>query len=309
MGRKGQPPIPGGIFVVDKPGGMTSHDVVSKVRRALKIRRVGHAGTLDPMATGVLVVAFGQATKLVPWLTADDKIYDATVRLGTSTDTLDAEGRVLESAAVPQVTRSGLEEAIAPFLGEYDQVAPKVSAIKIDGRALHKRVRDGEDVKPPSRRVALREVTIQAIRGEELDLRVHSGKGFYVRSFARDLSQKLGTLGHLSMLRRVASGLFRIEDAIAIDEVETGGELSLHDAALRLFRRYELSSAELREVGFGRAIAAPRALLDEDDARPVALTHAEHLVAITETEGESLKILRGFQSIVPKALFEAAAPG
>ncbi len=211
---------PHGVLVVDKPRGPTSHDVVARVRRSLGTRAVGHAGTLDPMATGVLVVLVGEAAKLSAYLTADDKRYDATVRLGAETHTLDAEGEVTAVAPVPALTRGDVEAALAAFHGEHDQQAPVVSAIKRDGVALHARARRGEHVEAPVRRVVLREASLVGLaevpcaQGDvtalDLQLQLHVGKGFYVRSLARDLARALGTVGHLVALRRTASGAFRV---------------------------------------------------------------------------------------------------
>jgi tRNA pseudouridine55 synthase len=215
---EGAAAAPHGVLVVDKPQGPTSHDVVSRVRRALGTRAVGHAGTLDPMATGVLVVLVGEAAKLSAYLTADDKRYDATVRLGSETHTLDADGEETATAPVPPVTVADVARALASFLGETQQVAPVVSAIKRDGEALHKRARRGEDVQAPVRAVVLHEAEVLGVDVSDgaataparvdLRLRLHVGKGFYVRSLARDLARRLGTVGHLSALRRTASGRF-----------------------------------------------------------------------------------------------------
>jgi tRNA pseudouridine55 synthase len=216
---------PHGVLVVDKPRGPTSHDVVARVRRALGTRAVGHAGTLDPMATGVLVVLVGEAAKLSAYLTADAKRYEATLRLGTETHTLDAEGEVVATAPVPPLTRTAVEAALATFVGTHAQVAPVVSAIKKDGVALHARVRRGEEVVAPVREVVLCEAELvdiaaatdapvaapdagAASTGVDLTLRLHVGKGFYVRSLGRDLARALGTVGHLVALRRTASGVF-----------------------------------------------------------------------------------------------------
>jgi len=219
---------PHGVLIVDKPQGPTSHDIVARVRRALGTKAVGHAGTLDPMATGVLVVLVGEAAKLSAYLTADDKRYDATIRLGTETHTLDAEGEVTATALVPPFTFDDVVRALAQFHGETQQRAPIVSAIKRDGEALHKRVRRGEDVEAPVRSVVLRSAEVlgvdriapiaaDATAGAarevvEIRLRVHVGKGFYVRSLARDLAHALGTVGHLSTLRRTASGPFVVAE-------------------------------------------------------------------------------------------------
>ncbi len=206
-----------GILLVDKAKGPTSHDVVARVRRALSQRSVGHAGTLDPMATGLLVIGLGEGTKLLAALTDDDKAYEARIELGTSTDTLDAEGTVTETAAVPTFDRATVERAVLDFVGTHLQVAPAYSAIKRDGRPLYELARRGEVVDAPTREVVLRTVAVGEISDRFIDIRMECGKGFYVRSFARDLAAALGTLGHLSALRRLASGGHRVNDALAYD--------------------------------------------------------------------------------------------
>jgi tRNA pseudouridine55 synthase len=217
-----------GVLVVDKPGGMTSHDVVGSVRRLLGTRRVGHAGTLDPMATGVLVVLIGEATKLGPYLTADDKRYAAGVTFGRATDTLDAEGSTTATAEVPAwlheelreaSPRGRLQEAIAAEVARTEQVPPVYSAIHVDGRRSHDRARAGEDVELTPRPVAVREVRVVGTSAADpgVALRVEVSKGYYVRSLARDLGDRLGVPAHLSALRREASGSFTIADAVSLD--------------------------------------------------------------------------------------------
>jgi len=228
---------PEGVLVVDKPGGMTSHDVVARVRRLLGTRRVGHAGTLDPMATGVLVVLVGEATKLGAYLTADDKSYVAKACFGRATDTLDAEGKVTATAEVPawlagelrvagQGSLSGaprLAEAIAAEIARTSQVPPAYSAIHVDGKRSHDLARAGEAVDLAPREVAVRAIEVVAAGAPEppedpwLTLRVHVAKGYYVRSLARDLGERLGVPAHLTALARTASGAFAIDDAVALD--------------------------------------------------------------------------------------------
>lgn len=229
-----------GVLIVDKPDGPTSHDVVRWARKVFGTRSVGHAGTLDPMATGVLVVAVGEATKLVPYLTASDKRYEAEITLGLATDTLDARGKEIARAEIPEgLTERDVAAALASFVGGYDQRAPVVSAIKRDGRSLHARVRAGEEVEAPVRRVELHEAEVEALDGEKIRITVHCGKGFYVRSLARDLAEKLGTLGHLSALRRTASGAFGLEgsvDGLALREAaaDPARRSAIHGALLTL---------------------------------------------------------------------------
>jgi tRNA pseudouridine55 synthase len=215
-----------GILVVDKPSGMTSHDVVARARRLLGTRRVGHAGTLDPMATGVLVVLAGEATKLAAHLTAHDKRYEARVTFGAATDTLDAEGTTIATAEVPawlteeiaQGGRAGrLAEAIAGELARREQVPPAFSAIQVDGERSYDRARKGEAVSLPPRPVEARAIRVIGGGERSVDLDLEVSKGYYVRSLARDLGERLGVPAHLSALRRTASGCFGIARAIALD--------------------------------------------------------------------------------------------
>lgn len=209
-----------GVLLVDKPAGISSHDVVVKARRALDTRRIGHAGTLDPMATGLLVLAVGEGCKLLRYLALDDKRYDATIRLGSQTDTLDAHGTVIETAPVPAALGlTQVRAAAAAFVGEIVQRVPEISAVKQGGVALHARVRRGEAVSAPERRVRVHAIEVRAVDADEIELGVHSGKGFYVRALARDLARALGTVGHLTALRRLQSGGFSIEQAAPFAEL------------------------------------------------------------------------------------------
>ena len=211
-----------GVLVVDKAIGPTSHDVVAVARGALRTREIGHTGTLDPMASGVLVLVVGQATKLVNSLTALQKRYEAIIKLGVSTSTLDAQGEVEAEAPVPALSVAQVEAAARGFLGERDQRAPIVSAIKREGTPLYKRARKGEQVEAPVRRVRLDEVEIQRVDATEIALSVRCGSGYYVRAFARDLAASLETLGHLTMLRRTHNGLFDLARAVTFAELLAG---------------------------------------------------------------------------------------
>jgi tRNA pseudouridine55 synthase len=260
-----------GILLVDKPGGISSHGVVAVARRALDTRRIGHAGTLDPMATGVLVLAVGEGCKVLRYLVLDDKRYDAAIQLGTETDTLDADGVVTATCAIPApLDAARVDEAARAFVGEIVQRAPVVSAIKRGGVALHARVRRGETVEAPERRVLVHSIEIRAIRPAAIELSVHSGKGFYVRALARDLARSLGTLGHLSALRRVQSGRFGIDQSVSFDLLvaAAGGAADAHVALTR-------AVVPIRE-----ALAfAPALGLDDEgieharQGRPIPLSH------------------------------------
>lgn len=200
--------------MIDKPVGPSSHDIVGWARRALGTKTVGHAGTLDPFASGVLVVLVEEGTKLSGYATAEDKRYETTLALGSETDTLDREGQVVTESAVPPLDRATVERAIAGMTGPVRQMPPKYSAIKKDGVPHYERARRGEDVEIEPRDVVLLEAELLSLSATQLSIRLKTSKGYYVRSFGRDLAQALGTHGHLTSLRRLSSGRYRIEDAL-----------------------------------------------------------------------------------------------
>ena len=216
---------PDGLVVVDKPGGITSHDVVSRVRRLAGTRKVGHAGTLDPMATGVLLVGVERATRLLGHLALTDKAYAATVRLGVATVTDDAEGDVLATVDAAGVTDDAIEAAIAPLRGDILQRPSSVSAVKVDGVRSYARVRGGEDVELAPRPVTVSRLDVVAVRrGEpgviDVDVEVECSTGTYVRALARDLGAALGVGGHLTALRRTRVGPFAVAEAHTLDALE-----------------------------------------------------------------------------------------
>jgi len=220
MGRKRKGRDISGWLVVDKPAGMTSTAVVNKVRWAMDAKKAGHAGTLDPEATGVLAVALGEATKTVPYITDALKAYTFTVRLGQATNTDDAEGEVIaESAARP--TDDDIKQALSPFIGEIMQVPPKFSAVKIDGQRAYKLARDGEDVELTARPLWVEElVLVDRLDDDHVVLEMTCGKGGYVRSIARDLGAALGCHGHVRELRRIWSGPFEAKDGLNIEQID-----------------------------------------------------------------------------------------
>ena len=244
-----------GLVVVDKPGGMTSHDVVARVRRLAGTRKVGHAGTLDPMATGVLVLGLNRATRLLGHLTLTEKAYDATIRLGASTSTDDAEGEVLATSPTDGVTEEAVREALAGFVGDIEQVPTAVSAIKVDGRRAYARVRAGEDVDLPARPVTIHELTVHAVRGADVDISLRCSSGTYVRAVARDLGALLGVGGHLAALRRTAVGGFDLSVARTLDELaEQFAVLPIADAARATFPAVDLSAEDAVHVRVGRPL-------------------------------------------------------
>lgn len=260
-----------GVLVVDKPAGPTSHDVVMRVRRALGTREVGHAGTLDPMATGVLVIAVGEATKLLAWLSDESKAYEATLRLGVETDTLDALGVETRRQEPPAdvleaLTRSTagevhprLRAALDAERGRTSQVPPAFSAIQQQGVRAYTRARRGEDVQLPARDVEVRSLSLAACSPEppELSVRVEATKGYYVRSLGRDLARALGTVGHLTALRRTRSGCFGVEEATPLDvprEQLASRVLPLEQVAARALPVAHLTEAGAIDARHGRPV-------------------------------------------------------
>jgi tRNA pseudouridine55 synthase len=209
-----------GILIIDKPSGLTSHDVVNRVRRATKIRQVGHAGTLDPMATGVLVVCLRQATRVSEYLLGHDKTYHATIRLGLETNTYDADGEVIATHEV-NVDRAEVERALARFVGEIQQVPPMYSAIKRGGQKLYELARQGIEIERAARSVIVHSIELRDYQAPDATIDVRCSAGTYIRSLAHDLGAVLGTGGHLIDLRRIAAGPFTIDQAILLEVFET----------------------------------------------------------------------------------------
>ena len=258
-----------GLVIVDKPGGMTSHDVVARVRRLAGTRKVGHAGTLDPMATGVLVVGVEKATRLLGYLTLTEKEYDATIRLGQSTSTDDAEGEITGGATAAGVsatvlTQHQLSEAVAGLTGQIEQVPPAVSAIKVDGQRAYRLTRAGAAPELKPRPVTVYEFTVTAVRPDgdllDVDATVRCSSGTYIRALARDLGAALGTGGHLTRLRRTRVGGYRIEDARTLEQLAGRFEvLPLAQAAAAAFPSRTLTEDEARRLAHGGRLTASTA--------------------------------------------------
>jgi len=253
-------PVDAGLVVVDKPPGMTSHDVVARVRRLAGTRKVGHAGTLDPMATGVLLLGVNRATRLLGHLMLTEKAYDATVRLGAGSSTDDAEGDLGPSASTVHLTEDDVRSAAGAFVGQLMQVPSAVSAIKVDGRRAYERVRAGERVELAAREVTVHELLVTDVRRDgdwlDVDVSARCSSGTFIRAIARDLGAELGVGGHLTVLRRTAVGPFTLEDARTLDELD--GEfrmLDVSEAARRCFPTYDLDLDGARDVSFGRPLA------------------------------------------------------
>jgi tRNA pseudouridine55 synthase len=288
---------PHGLLVVDKPSGPTSHDLVARARKLLGTRRVGHAGTLDPMASGVLVLLFGEATKLSPHLSGQDKRYLATVVLGRATDTLDALGTTTEECELPSISHAELARALETERARREQIPPLFSAISVGGRRAHRIGRSGESVELAARPVAVRELRLVSRSERELTLELTVSKGYYVRSFARDLGAQLGAPAHLGALRRLASGAFTLAEASPWPPPEPPALLGLAAAAQRA-----LPTAELTVSGELRARLGKRLSVDDFVQPPPAgavtaawIGSSGDLIALgTEPEPGLYGVVRGF---------------
>lgn len=248
-----------GLVVVDKPGGMTSHDVVSRVRRIVGTRKVGHAGTLDPMATGVLVLGVDRATRLLGHLMLTDKAYAATVRLGVGTTTDDAEGEVVATSSAVGLDEAAVRAAFATQVGDLLQVPTAVSAIKVDGKRAYQRVRDGEQVELAARPVTVHSLDVLAVRSQggavDVDVELRCTSGTYVRAVARDVGALLGVGGHLTALRRTAVGPYDLAVARTLEELaEDGAVLPIAAAARAAFPAVELDEQAAGDVRVGRPL-------------------------------------------------------
>lgn len=250
----------GGFLNIDKPAGWTSHDVVAKIRSLLRIKRVGHLGTLDPQATGVLPICFGKGTKLASFLSDADKAYDAVLRLGEETDTEDATGKITQSVPIPGRLREAsgaqeIEKALLSFLGTYMQEPPMYSAVKINGAPLYEAARRGEVVERPLRPVTIHALTFLGVHGRDVAFRVTCSKGTYIRTLCADIGRKLGVGAHLLSLRRTCAGNFHIDDALELDafvaQCQTGewrDAVCPLNRALSAFPALWVKAAEVRSV-------------------------------------------------------------
>lgn len=265
-----------GLVIVDKPAGWTSHDVVGRMRRLASTKKVGHAGTLDPMATGVLVLGINRATRLLGYLTHADKEYVATIRLGQSTVTDDAEGELVASTPAGHLDEAAVRAVLPAYTGDIQQVPSSVSAIKVDGVRSYAAVRAGAEVTLKARPVTVSTFDLDAVRVEgdvvDVDVRVVCSSGTYIRALARDIGADLGVGGHLTMLRRTRVGGFPLRLARTLEELETELHvIGLDDVARASFDSYDLPEREANDVRFGRALTgidlgAPRAVAMFDPA-------------------------------------------
>ena len=283
-----------GLVVVDKPVAHTSHDVVARMRKLYGQRRVGHAGTLDPDATGILLVGLGRATRLLRYLQEAGKSYRARVVFGVATDTLDASGAVLERAEMP-LEREQVEHAAKAFVGDIDQIPPMVSAIKIEGRKLYELARAGETIDRPARHVRVDAFVVEEFVGgayPEATIRVDCSSGTYVRTLAADLGTALGGCAHLGELRRLRVGSFGLDEAHTLDELGTdpAAFVITPAAALRDLTEIAVEGEQSRAVAHGATFAAPALLGTNEAPGPFAVVdeHGE-LLAVYERRGAGVK--------------------
>lgn len=227
---------PEGILLVDKPAGCTSHDVVGRLRRLLKIKKIGHAGTLDPNATGLLIMLIGRATKVSQYLMSLDKVYQGVMRMGIETNTYDCEGEVTAEYPVPALDRASLEEIFAGFIGDQYQMPPMFSAKKVDGVPLYKHARKGREIEREPRFIRISKLTVGDISPPDVQFEVHTGKGVYVRTLVFDIGRKLGCGAHLLELRRLGCGRFTLDQAYTLDALEAMGA---QDVRRRLIPVYQ----------------------------------------------------------------------
>lgn len=290
--------IADGFLVVDKDQAMTSHDVVAIARKSLNLRRVGHAGTLDPMATGVLVLGFGLGTRLLQYITDGEKSYTATILLGRATTTDDADGEVIFTADTKEVTEEAVEDGLAVMRGAIMQKPSAVSAIHIDGKRAYDLVREGVDVDIPARSVTISRLHIDAIRRYdsvlEVDIDVTCSAGTYIRSIARDLGQSLGVGGHLIALRRTRVGRFTLDDSISVRDLKERSfhPLSITEVAMKIFPVRFISTHEEEELGYGRAIHESL-----DPGLVAAISREKTLVALVENRDGLAKPVSVFAAI------------
>lgn len=285
---------PNGVLLVDKHGGMTSHDVVSRTRKALNTRKIGHAGTLDPMATGLLILGVGDATRLLTYIVGLDKTYEATIRLGVSTDSDDADGvetARADAAALEAASDDRIAAGVAALTGEISQVPSTVSAIKVDGRRAYDLARAGEQVTLKARQVTVGRFDVCGTsRGAgafiDLDVVVDCTSGTYIRALARDLGAALGVGGHLTALRRTRIGSFAVADAVT----ELTAEMPLRsgaDAATELLGAFAVSDDEARALRQGKKLVGAAARLQT--ATPAAIDPSGRLVGVVQARGGDVK--------------------
>ncbi len=284
------------MLLVDKPGGVTSHDVVARARRALGTRKIGHAGTLDPMATGLLILGVEAATRLLTYLVGLDKTYEATIRLGVATDSDDADGEVIRATDASGIPPAAIDAAIAALTGRISQVPSTVSAIKVGGRRAYDLARAGEEVELKAREVTVSRFDVRDRRpstssgsGREvldLDVVVDCSSGTYIRALARDLGAALGVGGHLTTLRRTRIGPFHVADAASVDGIRPSALRDPAEVATAVLGRLDVSAEEARDLRHGKRLAGAASRIP--GPRAAALDPRGALVGVVERRGDDL---------------------
>jgi tRNA pseudouridine55 synthase len=299
--RRPDADVPPGLLLVDKAGGMTSHDVVARARRVLSVRKVGHAGTLDPMATGLLVLGVGSATRLLGYVGGHDKTYEATIRLGQVTVTDDREGEVLATTSAAHVDDAAVRTALAAQTGALQQVPSSVSAVKVEGRRSYDRVRAGEAVELAPRSVAVHALEVHRVTRPtpdlvDVDVTVTCTAGTYIRAIARDAGAALGVGGHLTALRRIVSGPFDVARAAPVEDAAAAlaagggvGVLGLTEAATTVFPARPVTEEEARALTYGQRIPTTGA-----PGLHAAIDPEGRLFALVEDAGATAKVTVGF---------------
>lgn len=283
--------VASGVLLVDKPGGMTSHDVVARARKALGTRRIGHAGTLDPMATGLLILGVEASTRLLTYIVGLDKTYEATIRLGATTDTDDADGVIGAVTDAAAVDPAAITAAIADLTGEISQVPSRVSAIKVGGRRAYDRVRAGEEVELAARTVTVSRFDVLRDRGDggflDLDVVVDSSSGTYIRALARDLGEALGVGGHLTALRRTRIGPFGVVGAASVDDLDATALRAPAEVATAVLGSFPVSADEARDLRHGKRLRGAASRLARIPS--AAIDPAGGLVGIVDRRGDDVK--------------------
>ena len=299
-----------GFLNVDKPSGWTSSDVVAKLRSAFGLRKrglkIGHGGTLDPMATGVLPICIGSATRLSSFILSGEKIYLMSARLGEATNTYDSEGEVTASNDSSHITSKDVESALPTFSGEFDQIPPMYSAIKKDGQPLYKLARQGKTIALEPRRVLVRSLELTAWAPPDLTLRIHCGSGFYARSLAHDLGQRLGCSAHMTSLRREQAGVFRIEDSLQLDSLIDAAcndawirSLSKPDHVLKHLNAVVIDGSQTDAFLHGREIRETDATIQTEEALLCVYARTGQFLGLAQTGG-------AIGSLRPKIVFSDA---
>jgi tRNA pseudouridine55 synthase len=286
-----------GILIIDKPGGWTSHDVVNKARRILQEKKIGHTGTLDPLATGVLVLCIGKATRIVRYLESDDKAYIAELRLGTTTDTLDSQGKVLDTREYSPPSWERVKEVLAGFQGEIRQRPPAFSALKVSGVPSYRLARQGTSPKHDERTVTIRSIDLMDFRDPLVKFNVHCSKGTYVRTLCADIGERLGTGAHLVSLIRSRAGRFTLEQAMSLEQLANlaagGGAASAlisPEQALQELLSVTVDRSAADRVAHGNSLAAPSGGLPDDAPDPIRILGLDgKLLAVARVRDRLLK--------------------